>query len=411
MERRPLWWLTEPLERHLPWLRAVEAQLLADPAFIHVFARWITWLMAAIIVLTKAAPPVNLRHAEWLLVVTGIFCLGLTLFGGLLRPRLPDAAWVRFLDTSWLTGPLDIILSCVTVSLTGGWGSPFYEFALMSVLSPALRFRFRGALLASSLYAVCYVTAVGLSRGGHGFDGIMMGSGIVDGGFFSSVINPYMIGIVAAYLADVMRRLHLAGVQEERMRVAREIHDGIAQNIFMLTLNLETCADMAKLARPDLPEKLESLLGVARHVLWEVRYYMFDLKPHLSGEKGLSAAVGNLVREFQAVSGIAVEVTVEGAEGEVPVRVSTAVMRIVQEALANAFKHARADRIEVVLRFLPGHVEAEVRDDGQGFDVATPPRVGMGLEGMRSRAAEVGGSLRVESTPQVGSRVLVNLPA
>ena len=196
---------------------------------------------------------------------------------------------------------------------------------------------------------------------------------------------------------------------EERSRIAREIHDGVAQNIYMLSLQLETCAELAEQQRPGLGERLKQLVALSKESLLEVRHYVFDLKPYLAGEKGAASMVESQVREFKNVAGVASDVEVKGEEHEVSTAVSTCLYRVTQEALANVFKHAKASQVEVSLQFFADEVHLQVRDNGLGFDPDTGIP-GNGLNNMRQRAEELGGSFSLETTPGRGTRVAIHLP-
>ena len=196
---------------------------------------------------------------------------------------------------------------------------------------------------------------------------------------------------------------------EERSRIAREIHDGIAQSIYMLSLNLETCADLARRQRHDLKERLEKSVDLSKETLLEVRHYIFDLKPYLAGEKGIASMVENQVREFKTVSGVPTTLDTHGDERQVPVPVATCLYRVTQEALANAFKYARASEVTVLLEFHPREVALMVQDDGQGFDGAVSFS-GYGLSNMRGRAEELGGTFSLHSAPGEGTKVAIRLP-
>lgn len=214
--------------------------------------------------------------------------------------------------------------------------------------------------------------------------------------------------------ADLLRQREALAAQAERARLAREIHDGIAQALFMLALNLETCADLAASDRTDLllPERLRDLMRFAKQTLWETRQYMFELKPLLSGEHKLAPSIENQLKEFRSVTGLPVELRVEGEEGSLPVPVRAALYRLLQEALANAFKHAAARSIQVCLRFAPDHTELEVQDAGRGFTLpkADAPPSGHGLGNMRARAEELGGTLQIDSQPGRGTRLRACVP-
>ena len=211
---------------------------------------------------------------------------------------------------------------------------------------------------------------------------------------------------------ELQRRAQEAelAAQEERSRIAREIHDGIAQSIYMLGLHLETCADMAANAGEDLRERLAKLVEMSKQTLLEVRHYIFDLKPYLAGEKGVVDMVENQVREFNNVAGVPATLDTSGEPRLVPVPVATCLYRVTQEALANAFKHAQADRVVgLVLEFQPGLVQLTVEDDGKGFEV-TNSNSGYGLHNMRQRAEELGGSFRLRSGPEAGTQIVIALP-
>ena len=221
-----------------------------------------------------------------------------------------------------------------------------------------------------------------------------------------------MFGVVAA--ANLMARIErtrrsVVAAQQERSRIAREIHDGIAQSIYMLGLHLETCVELAQQRREGVTERLEGLVAMAKQTLLEVRHYIFDLKPYLAGEKGLIDMVESQLSEFNKVSGVQVTLNTTGTDHQVAVPVATSLYRVTQEALANTLKHARAGHVNVLLAFAPDAVELTVEDDGQGFDSSDPGR-GFGLENMRERAEESGGSLELQSTPGQGTRVVFRMP-
>ena len=197
---------------------------------------------------------------------------------------------------------------------------------------------------------------------------------------------------------------------EERGRIARAIHDGVAQSIYMLSLQLETCVDLADSNPAGLSDRLQRLMSLSKESLLEVRHYIFDLKPYLAGEKGLSSMVESQIREFRNVAGVSTELEVNGQEREVAMPVSTCLYRVTQEALANVFKHAQASRVDVTLEYGTVDVGLAIRDDGLGFDTSKEA-AGLGLDNMRQRARELGGSLVLESESGQGTRVKILLPA
>lgn len=222
-----------------------------------------------------------------------------------------------------------------------------------------------------------------------------------------------LAGQLSAALANahLYAEIEALAAQAERARLAREIHDGIAQSLFMLTLNLEACQELVERDPARLRERLELLTGVARQTLWETRHYINDLKPLLAYEQGLRQAIENQVAEFRTLSGLAVELTVEGEEAAADPAVRQALYRIAQEGLANAFKHARARRVEVALRFEAAGVGLTIADDGAGLPAGGAAQGrGLGLRHIRERATELGGRLTLVSAPGEGTRLEVWAP-
>jgi signal transduction histidine kinase len=230
------------------------------------------------------------------------------------------------------------------------------------------------------------------------------GDGPADLRLVQTVAGQLSLGLTKIVLSRQKEEL---AAQEERSRIAREIHDGIAQSIYMLSLNLEKAAEIA---RDD--ERLGGLVGLAKEALLEVRHYIFDLKPLLAGDVSLAGTIRAQMREFSAVSGLPVELRLDGAERTVPPAIGSALYRITQEALANVFRHADAKSIEALLAFNGDGLLLEIRDDGRGFGVVGDGAgsQGRGLRNIHQRATEAGGAAEILSTPGQGTTVRVNLP-
>ncbi|GLV57161.1 hypothetical protein KDH_39990 [Dictyobacter sp. S3.2.2.5] len=226
----------------------------------------------------------------------------------------------------------------------------------------------------------------------------------------------------------------------ERGRIAREIHDGIAQLTYMLSLQAETCQaqaqriieaseEDAELLSP-LAERLSKMVMISKQALWETRNYMFSLKPLMSGTTTLTQMLSNQLREFEAISDIPTQLHLEGSDDiydEARLRsrryaqIGTTFFRIVQEALTNAYKHAGASQLDVVIRYQPEQIEVDIRDNGRGFPLSdmrdirqTPeaPQIlsGHGIKGMRERASELGGHFTIVPQPDGGTTVRVGIP-
>ncbi|MBI4201817.1 MAG: sensor histidine kinase [Chloroflexi bacterium] len=221
-----------------------------------------------------------------------------------------------------------------------------------------------------------------------------------------AVAGQIAIGLHNALLA--LQKADLAA-EEERSRIAREIHDGIAQSIYMLSLHLETCTELAVRGHTDLPQRLEQMVGLSKQALMEVRHYIFDLKPYLAGEQSAAAMIASQVNEFSKISGVPASFEMKGELHPLPVTAATCLYRVTQEALANVFRHAAANQVKVTLEYLTGEVRLTVTDNGRGFDAAAAVP-GHGLENMHRRAQEAGGSFRLSSAPDQGAEVSILVP-
>lgn len=233
----------------------------------------------------------------------------------------------------------------------------------------------------------------------------------------SAPLNPFMVAFFAAMLAEVLDRLRLEkamvrelAAKDERHRLTREIHDGVAQSLFMLHLTLDACSEFARQEKFDrLAAKLPGALLVARQALWEVRLAMFDPDILLGDDTNITDVLSRTLREYEAVAQTPVRVSCEGVEHEFTVPQRVALYRILQESLANAFKHAQATKIEVHISFTERDTLLTIADNGIGFEQAAVV-TGRGLGNLQSRAEEVGGHLRLTSHAGTGTRVDFVLP-
>lgn len=206
----------------------------------------------------------------------------------------------------------------------------------------------------------------------------------------------------------------LAGATAERERLAREIHDTLAQGLTSIQLLLRA-AQRDLVADPGAAgERLEMARAAAQENLDEARRFVRDLPPTQLERGTLPQAVRAVTRNAARRSGIPVRFVVEGDERPVPAAASAALLRIAQSALGNALEHAAAERIGVTLTYMDQSVSLDVVDDGCGFEPARGRAGdgdrGFGLPTMRSRAEAAGGHLSVESTPGEGTAVSAVFP-
>jgi two-component system NarL family sensor kinase len=197
---------------------------------------------------------------------------------------------------------------------------------------------------------------------------------------------------------------------DERARLAREIHDTLAQGLAALTLQIETALQNVGKEPARVRERLEKALATARTSLDEARRSVTDLRGSATAGKPLASAIGALVRELTAESGIPVTFFADGEcaldaarEGEM--------FRIAQQALTNARQHAHAKDLTVLLKATKQYVTLSVFDDGIGFDKHNIAPGHHGIAGMRERAQAMGGTLRITTHPRKGTRLTARVPA
>lgn len=212
--------------------------------------------------------------------------------------------------------------------------------------------------------------------------------------------------------AEEERRRREHAVREERARIAREIHEGVAQNLYFLGLQMDLCRKLAPKEPERVGKELEGLQTLLQESLQDLRRLIWALRPLELEELGPLEAVRRLARDLKAHMGLEVTVEVRGEERRFPPDVEGALYRIAQEALHNVAKHAQAQRARVTFDVQPDRVTVEVEDDGRGFDVdrALENPQGLGLRHLRERVEELGGSLSLESAPGAGTRLKAVLP-
>lgn len=222
----------------------------------------------------------------------------------------------------------------------------------------------------------------------------------------STIANQVGIAIERARLAEESTRLARA---EERARLAREIHDTLAQGLTAIALQIEGGINQLERDPPRARERLEQALALSRASLEEARRSVRDLRTLPLAGKSLVEALSAMGRAFTSETGVLVRVHTEG-DLRLPLRIEAELFRIAQEALANVRQHAHATDVEIVVRLKGPRVQLIVRDDGQGFDAKREHAGRYGLLGMRERARLLGGALRIEGRSGRGTTVRVTAP-
>jgi len=217
---------------------------------------------------------------------------------------------------------------------------------------------------------------------------------------------------IAIERARLFNKSAESGATEERNRLAREIHDTLAQGLAGITLQLET-ADVLLESGQD-PQKIsnaiQQALELARANLEEARRSVLDLRAAPLEGRTLGQALRALAQEAAGKGDLEIDFELTGGTRPLPVRIEAGLYRIAQEALANVVQHAGAQRATLSLTTLPEQVTLVVEDDGHGFDPQQARRDRFGLIGLNERAKLLGGTLQLHSGPDSGTRVEINLP-
>lgn len=212
---------------------------------------------------------------------------------------------------------------------------------------------------------------------------------------------------------QMAQRQAFEAVLAERSRMAREIHDSLAQGFTSISMQLECARDEVTRQPARAAEHVEIARGMVRDSLREARRSVWNLRPLALGETDLAGALRRIAAELIGENPIACSHEIDGTPRPLPPDHEAALLRIGQEALTNAIRYAQPKHITVQLRYAPECVLLCVRDDGKGFDLGTMisrAGNGFGLLGMRERAAGLAGSLAIDSKPGEGTEVSVTLP-
>jgi len=201
--------------------------------------------------------------------------------------------------------------------------------------------------------------------------------------------------------------------EEERRRVAREIHDGPAQLLANVVLRIDVCQRLVDHDLQRLRDELHQLKDLVRVSLQDVRKVIFDLRPMALDDLGLVPAFRSYLKDYQERSGILPDLVVTGEERRFAQAYEVALFRLVQEALNNVWKHAQAEHAWVLVEFSEAGIRMVVKDDGVGFDLQQARAEGasrFGLISMRERAELLQGRVQIDTAPKLGTRVTFHIP-
>lgn len=218
-------------------------------------------------------------------------------------------------------------------------------------------------------------------------------------------------------IASNSERLHwlsqqiLQAQEEERARIARELHDEAAQWLTSLLIRQRL---LLRNLPPEMRPEVEELQRMTAAALEHLRRIAMELRPAILDDLGLVEALRWQAEEFQKQTGVPITLRVQGRIERLPRQVELVLYRVAQEALTNIARHARATRVEVTLNCSTEHLELFIADDGVGFDPEAVRRSrarSLGLIGMAERLALIGGTLEIDSAPGKGTRIRARVPA
>ncbi len=202
-------------------------------------------------------------------------------------------------------------------------------------------------------------------------------------------------------------RLQIRAQEEERKRVARDLHDEVNQALTAILLRLEA---LTQVAPPRLRDELAETKGLANQAMEELLQLARQLRPTALDDHGFLPAIEEQLRRFKAQYGVEIRLTTTGSLDDLGSEQQLVLYRVTQEALNNIARHARASHVDVAIRRSNGSVALAVTDDGEGFDYATERR-GLGLDGMAERARLVDGEFEVSTRPGKGTKLQLTVPA
>lgn len=208
---------------------------------------------------------------------------------------------------------------------------------------------------------------------------------------------------------EILQRLIVAQ-EDERSRISRDMHDEVGQQLTALRFAVERAK--VQLAAGGQAPDLSDIDRIARNIDTSVDFLAWELRPAMLEGTGIAAAIENYVRQWSEHSGVCTEVLARFKRKRLPERTETNLYRIMQEALNNIHKHAAATSVDIILEHKGDAVQMIITDNGRGFNLNNTKRLakGLGLTGMKERAALLGGTVEIESSPSNGTAVHVRIP-
>ena len=220
---------------------------------------------------------------------------------------------------------------------------------------------------------------------------------------------------IAIQNARLHGRVQRLALLDERLRISRDLHDGIIQGLYAVALSLEDVPDLMADDPADAVSRVDRAIDRLNTSIGEIRSFIMDLGTD-TGDIAFSSRLAGLTDELLLTSGgrMVVEHELAAAteiDDRLSIEASSQLLQIAREALSNAIRHSGATRVQLSFRIEAGNAILDVEDDGHGFDTAAPPRAGhLGLANLKERAASLGGTLEISSRSGAGTRIIASVP-
>ena len=373
--------------------------------FLSVY-RFLAYALA--VLFSQVAPAMSTMPAAQLYIILGT--LGLYTILRVFSPL----RWQARGTMTYLILSGDFILCILLVVYTNGLNSAFLLYSLTPIMTAALLFEERIALALAAVATLSLsLTHLFLSQFTERFTWILQGHNLtllIVYTLFSFVVAtvPYRINL------NIRRRIEREAIIEERRRIAREIHDGVAQSLSYLNLKTKSVSDL--LTSKDTVQaltELNEIREVVQDTYEDIRESIDQLSTEIRSVSVLTA-LGNYVNEFSSNNGIPVEFGVSRPFAQLSPVAELQLLRIAQEALTNVRRHAMASGVELTLSNTGDEVEMIVKDDGKGFNLEELEKYTPGYHGLniiKERAEGLGGNFSITTAPGQGTEVKINLPA
>jgi len=199
--------------------------------------------------------------------------------------------------------------------------------------------------------------------------------------------------------------------EAERRKIARELHDGPAQNLASILIRLDLIMRMLPEDRNDIYQELETIKAIGAESLTDVRSIMYDLKPYLMDEQGLHNTLQEYFNEYETKYDFSIDYRVFGQRRQYDLALEVGLFRLVQEAITNVRKHAKVNKALVKMEDSGSTLTLVIKDEGCGFDLEeVEQRESYGLLGMQERVRLFGGELQILSQPREGTQIIIKVP-